>query len=103
MSRSSAKRNPVREVRIHDEIIVDACGPEEHAMGWYCSLDEFLKFPFAARCIARRATSPLKKREDVTVLAMLLAKAPDEAVVSSSEHHSSGENSPCGFSSGLFS
>lgn len=74
MSRSSAKRNPVREARIHDEIIVDAYGPEEHAMGWYYYLEEFLTFPFAARCIAQRATSPLKKGEDVTVLAM----APDE-------------------------
>jgi hypothetical protein len=38
-SRSSAiaktKKDPIRENRISDEVIVDAYGPEEQAMGWY--------------------------------------------------------------------
>ena len=68
--RSPKKRSPVREARIFDEIIVDANGPEEQAMGWYSYLEDLLHFPFAARCIASRAISPLKKGEDVTVLAM---------------------------------
>ena len=40
------KRDPVRERRIVDEIIVDAYGPEEQAMGWYYYLDDQLNFPF---------------------------------------------------------
>jgi Calcium binding len=36
---AKAKRDPVREERIHDEIMVDAYGPEEQAMGWYYYLD----------------------------------------------------------------
>jgi hypothetical protein len=32
---AKAQRNPDRENRIHEEIIVDAYGPEEQAMGWY--------------------------------------------------------------------
>ena len=43
-----------REERIHMEIVVDAYGPEEQAMGWYNYLDDILQFPFSARCIARR-------------------------------------------------
>lgn len=72
--RSPKRRNPVREARIDDEIVVDAYGPEEKAMSWYYYLADNLGFPFTARCIAARAISPLKKGEDVTVLAM----APDE-------------------------
>jgi hypothetical protein len=32
---TKARRNRDRENRIHEEIIVDAYGPEEQAMGWY--------------------------------------------------------------------
>ncbi len=32
---AKSKRDPIREARIHEEIIVDAHGPEEQAMGWY--------------------------------------------------------------------
>lgn len=39
-------------------------------MGWHCYLDEQLAFPFKARCIAPRTISPLKKGEEVEVLAM---------------------------------
>lgn len=41
------------------EIIVDAYGPEEQALGWYYYLEGTLQFPFTAHCIARRAISPL--------------------------------------------
>ncbi len=34
------KRSKAREERITMEIIVDAYGSEEQAMGWYCYLDE---------------------------------------------------------------
>ena len=44
-----------REERIQMEIIVDAYGPEEQALGWYYYLEGTLQFPFTARCIARHA------------------------------------------------
>jgi hypothetical protein len=47
------------------EIVVDAYGSEEQALGWYYYLDDTLQFPFTARCIARRATSPLQVGDDV--------------------------------------
>ena len=63
-----------REQRIHMEIIVDAYGPEEQAMGWYYYLEEHLQFPFLAKCISRRATSPLHIGDEVDVIGM----APEE-------------------------
>ena len=60
------KKDPVREDRIHNEAIVDA-RPEEQAMGWYYYLESKLTFPFTARCIRSRATSPLRKGETVQV------------------------------------
>jgi hypothetical protein len=64
------KRDPVREERIHEEIIVDAYGPEEQAMGWYYYLEDKIHFPFQAKCIVSRATSPLRKGESVEVRAL---------------------------------
>ncbi len=63
-----------REERIHMEIVVDAYGPEEQAMGWYNYLSDTLQFPFSARCVARRATSPLEPGDEVEVVGI----APDE-------------------------
>lgn len=59
-----------REERMHMEIIVDAYGPEEQALGWYYYLEEALQFPFTARCIAERATSPLAVGDEVEVVGM---------------------------------
>ena len=63
-----------REERIHMEIIVDAYGPEEQAMGWYYYLADTMQFPFSARCIVHRATSPLEPGDEVEVVGM----APEE-------------------------
>lgn len=63
-----------REERIHMEIIVDAYGPEEQAISWYNYLSDTLQFPFSARCVARRAISPLKPGDEVEVVGI----APDE-------------------------
>ena len=63
-----------REERIHMEIIVDAYGPEERAMGWYNYLADILQFPFSARCVAQRVTSPLEPGDKVKVMGM----APEE-------------------------
>ncbi|MGB6872435.1 MAG: calcium-binding protein [Acidobacteriaceae bacterium] len=69
------KRDSARENRIHDEIIVDANGPEEQAMSWYYYLEDKLGFPFHAVCTAARATSPLRKGESVEVRRM----APEDS------------------------
>ncbi|HUD23529.1 MAG TPA: calcium-binding protein [Acidobacteriaceae bacterium] len=69
------KRDSAREDRIHDEIIVDANGPEEQAMSWYYYLEEKISFPFRATCTTSRTTSPLRKGESVEVRRM----APDDA------------------------
>ena len=54
-------RDPVREARIHNEAIADANGPEEQVMGWYNYLDDKIRFPFQAKCIAAKVVSPLRK------------------------------------------
>ena len=59
-----------REQRIEMEIIADAYGPEEQAMGWYNYLDDTLQFPFSARCVVRRTISPLEPGEEVEVVGM---------------------------------
>lgn len=64
------KRDSGREARIIDEIIVDAYGPEEQAMGWYCYLEGKLRFPFRARCISKRAISPLRIGDEAEVVGM---------------------------------
>lgn len=69
------KPNRIREKRIIYEIVVDAYGETEHAMGWHCHLDDKLQFPFKARCISLRTISPLKKGEEVVAIAM--AEADD--------------------------
>lgn len=65
-----ARKNTERERRIEDEIIVDAHDSEEQAMGWYYYLEEKLHFPFPAKCVAERETSPLHKGDEVEVQGM---------------------------------
>ena len=69
-----AKSDPKREHRITNEIIVDAYGPEEQAMGWYYYLEEKLRVPFLARCITERVISPLRKGDEIEIVGM----APEE-------------------------
>ena len=68
------KENKTRERRIEMEVVVDAYNETERAMGWYCYLEERLKFPFQARCKSKRTVSPLRIGEMVNVLGM----APEE-------------------------
>ena len=65
-----AKRNAKREERIRMDILADAHGPEEQAMGWYSYLDDELRFPFLARCISVRAISPLEKGDEIEIVGM---------------------------------
>ena len=52
--------NKDREDRFTDEVVVDAYGEEERAMGWYYYAADNIVFPFKAQCSAKRAASPLK-------------------------------------------
>jgi len=74
MSNAKSRLNKDREERIAMEIIVDAYGPDEQAMGWYYYLEEKLQLPFTAVCNAKRAISPLHVKCEVDVIGM----APEE-------------------------
>ena len=63
-------RDEEREERISDEIIVDAYGPEEQALGWYYYLKDNLEFPFRARCVRSRSISPLEPGDKFDVVGM---------------------------------
>jgi hypothetical protein len=67
---SKINKDDEREQRISLEIVVDANGEEECAMGWYYYLDDKLSFPFKARCIEARRISPLKIGEEMQVVGM---------------------------------
>jgi hypothetical protein len=71
-------KDPAREDRIHNEAIVDAHGPEEQVMGWYYHLENKVRFPFQAKCIAAKVVSPLRKGETVEVRGL----APEDACAS---------------------
>lgn len=43
-------------------------------MGWYCYLEDKVRFPFEAQCVKRRAISPLRVGEIVTIIGL----APEE-------------------------
>ncbi|MEW6558093.1 MAG: calcium-binding protein [Elusimicrobiota bacterium] len=64
------KENKIRENRITNEIIVDCYDEEEQAMGWYYYLEDKLSFPFTAKCIMKRPTSPLRSGDIVEVIGM---------------------------------
>lgn len=63
-------RDEEREERITMEIIVDAYGADEQALGWYYYLEEHLAVPFRARCTAERTISPLRIGDEVEVVGM---------------------------------
>jgi len=67
---SARNKDSEREERIIMEIIVDANGPEEQAMGWYYYLDDKISFPFTAECISVAKRSPLHIGERVSVSGM---------------------------------
>jgi len=71
---SEVKEDKDREHRIHMEIIVDAYDEQERAMAWYYYLEDKLQFPLLAKCVAKRAISPLRVGDEVEVIRM----APEE-------------------------
>ena len=64
-------RDEERQNRIEDEILADAYGAEEQAMGWYYYLAEGMNYPFQAKCVQETRQSPLKLGEITTVIDML--------------------------------
>jgi len=64
------KRDPEREERITMEVVVDCYDRHEVAMGWYYYLEGQLRFPFTATCLAQRAVSPLRVKDEVEVIGM---------------------------------
>jgi hypothetical protein len=52
------------------EVVVDAYDAAERAMGWYAYLQDQLECPFMARCIERRAISPLLVGDEVEVVSL---------------------------------
>jgi hypothetical protein len=74
MAKKKLKRDEEREERITMEIVVDCYNEDERAAGWYCYLEDRLQFPFSAKCVAKRAVSPLRVKDEVEVIGM----APDE-------------------------
>jgi len=67
---ATIKEDKEREKRIDMEIVVDAYDETERAMGWYYYLQDGFKFPFKARCIQKKSTSPLKIGDIVEVIGM---------------------------------
>ena len=43
-------------------------------MGWYNYLEDKLHFPFRAKCLAARATSPLRKGQEVEAIKLASAE-----------------------------
>lgn len=58
------------EERILMEIVVDAYGMQERAMGWYYYLKDKILFPFIAECFKADSRSPLVVGEQVNVSQM---------------------------------
>ena len=70
LPRLSAHKEPRREERIDQEIIVDAYSPEERALSWYYYLEQRLRFPLRAKCTRSASTSPLRVGQIITVTSM---------------------------------
>lgn len=77
---ASRSKEPEREERIVMEIVVDAYDSEERALSWYYYLQGQLQFPFAARCIAERRTSPLQVGDTAKVIEMASEEECDHEI-----------------------
>ena len=81
---AKVRQNKQTEQRIQQEIIVDAYGAEEQAMGWYYYLEEQLRFPFRAKCTGQRAISPLRKGQEIEVVGLAPAEGAPFALLAGS-------------------
>jgi Calcium binding len=78
---AKVKEDPEREERIAMEAVVDAYGPEERAMGWFYYLQDKMQFPFQAKCVAKRRSSPLAVGKMVKVVGMSESECEHEMFV----------------------
>lgn len=63
-------RDEEREERIDREIVVDCNDEYEVRAGWHCYLESTMSFPFKAKCLLARKSSPLLPGERVSVAGM---------------------------------
>jgi Calcium binding len=70
-----------REERIMMEVVVDAYDSEERAMGWFYYLQDKIQFPFQAKCLAKRRSSPLAVGKTVKVVTMSESECDHEIFV----------------------
>ncbi|NJM46940.1 MAG: calcium-binding protein [Alkalinema sp. RU_4_3] len=78
---SKPQKNPEREDRIDMEVVVDAHDEDERVMGWYYYLDDKIQFPFQAKCIEKRRSSPLGLGKTVKVLSMCAEESERDMLV----------------------
>lgn len=69
------KKDPEREARIEEEVLVDCYNEAERVSGWFCYLENQLTCPFTAECVNQSEVSPLKLGEHVRVLKILDTEA----------------------------
>lgn len=77
---SKRTKDEERENRFYMEVVVDAYGSDERAMGWYYYVADNCSFPFKAKCTSERRTSPLKINEEVEVLDIAPAKECEKEI-----------------------
>jgi hypothetical protein len=78
--RTTVQKDEEREERITYEVVVDAYGEEERAMGWLTYLEDNLSFPFRGKCVREMDVSPLKKGETVMVRRMADSGSPHSSM-----------------------
>jgi hypothetical protein len=79
MARS--QQDPEREERITMEVVVDAYDAEERSMGWFYYLEDKIQFPFQAKCVTKRSSSPLAVGKTVKVVGMASEECDREMFV----------------------
>ena len=67
---TNREKDPIRENRIDDEIVVDAYDEEERAMGWDCHLQDQISFPFLATWSKKNKKTGAIAEKNVEVLDM---------------------------------
>ncbi len=61
------EKDEAREYRLNFDTLIEEIGETALAFGWYYYLDGQIVFPFTAKCIAERATSPLRLGDVIEV------------------------------------
>jgi hypothetical protein len=64
------QREPRREKRINDEILIECYDDHDVATAWFVYIEQQLQFPFTATCISKRVVSPLRVKDEVEVIEM---------------------------------